>query len=1016
MKYEIEKWDETGTSSVWVKVPQIDASSSTDYIYIYYGNSSAVDGQDRGNVWDSDFKMVQHLNDTISKPESHNISIVPITIKGDSTRLFIGSQNGGGLKIINKNDFSTTSTLKSGESIERLFVSGNYLAFNAASSKGYLYNLSTSQYIATVTGTVAFRAVYIDNDRAYFGEQDTGKIFYVNLSTLEQGSFTPATDDIREISGYDNNLIVASNDSRIYLINKTTLETLYTFTDTTSNAEVAQIDANYIWFASDFQKVWIKEKTSPYTNIAILHGPTSDVTSVDYDGNYWFVSSDDGKVYVFEAPTYNLISIIYSGGSSGAEQLWLDKENDKLYFVRGYNYSGSHETNVYVYDYSTQPSRYEKRTDSSSNSTDLISSETTTTITGQIGTANEFDGSAGYIEQKKYFNSGTSGSYISQVDGQAFFYPPLTNLNAYLGNGSINNYFLSYYDGSYLEGGFAGISGSSETLTSKISNNDFESGFTSGLANSWGKEYAAGHTYSDETVQIHGGSHAQKITATVNTQHLGINQAVSLTRGKVYKYSAWVYTSSGDSLNFFIGGKYFPIKPLPATWTQISGYVVNSQSTSTPIRIYVPSTNVSIDEYLIVDDVTVSEVSDIPVNQGFKIYSTKTGSTNNLTIKNSSLDPNSVDLFSLFSSNLQIKNRLTLEAWVYPDDDAGDEYIAGNWTNDLGYLLYRSDKKFIAKINGTSIETSASDKDSANWYYVVLVADGTNEKIYVNGDLYVSESNGASLPDMAGPFVIGASSISHASFFDGKIDEVRVSDTNRSADWIKAQYTNMTSGFSNVSTSETYDGTPPASFDLISITGYTKDNTRPSLSFRKSSDTNGISSYSVNLDSGKNKSYSTSGIPSSGNGSASYIWKDDNDLKIEFLNENDSDSSNDEIRVYFKGLNSSELTEGKHTWSVTAYDPASNSTNKSADFYIDKTSPSISDLAIANVSTVLSGVSYNLDITNRMPSFSGLATVSYQGSTTTNSNGTKDTFDKVSSGPQTITLTFKKQSGRYPVN
>ncbi len=38
LDYEIETWDETGTSYVWVKVPQIDGSSYTDYIWVYYGN------------------------------------------------------------------------------------------------------------------------------------------------------------------------------------------------------------------------------------------------------------------------------------------------------------------------------------------------------------------------------------------------------------------------------------------------------------------------------------------------------------------------------------------------------------------------------------------------------------------------------------------------------------------------------------------------------------------------------------------------------------------------------------------------------------------------------------------------------------------------------------------------------------------------------------------------------------------------------------------------------------------
>lgn len=62
LKYEIEKWDESGTSEVWVKVPQIDSGSTTDYIWMYYNNTSASDGQDPTNVWDSDYKGVWHMH------------------------------------------------------------------------------------------------------------------------------------------------------------------------------------------------------------------------------------------------------------------------------------------------------------------------------------------------------------------------------------------------------------------------------------------------------------------------------------------------------------------------------------------------------------------------------------------------------------------------------------------------------------------------------------------------------------------------------------------------------------------------------------------------------------------------------------------------------------------------------------------------------------------------------------------------------------------------------------------
>ena len=64
LKYEIEEWNEAGTSYVWVRVPRIDAGVSTDSIMMYYNNTAALDGQDADNVWDSSFQMVYHANES----------------------------------------------------------------------------------------------------------------------------------------------------------------------------------------------------------------------------------------------------------------------------------------------------------------------------------------------------------------------------------------------------------------------------------------------------------------------------------------------------------------------------------------------------------------------------------------------------------------------------------------------------------------------------------------------------------------------------------------------------------------------------------------------------------------------------------------------------------------------------------------------------------------------------------------------------------------------------------------
>ncbi len=71
LSHEIETWDESGTSEVWVKIPKLNASSSTDFIYMYYNNAAVGDGQDPTGVWDSSHSGVWHLDEdpTISAPQ-----------------------------------------------------------------------------------------------------------------------------------------------------------------------------------------------------------------------------------------------------------------------------------------------------------------------------------------------------------------------------------------------------------------------------------------------------------------------------------------------------------------------------------------------------------------------------------------------------------------------------------------------------------------------------------------------------------------------------------------------------------------------------------------------------------------------------------------------------------------------------------------------------------------------------------------------------------------------------------
>lgn len=70
LSHEIERWDSSGSSYIWVRVPQVDASSASDSIVMCYGNSGVTDGQAATSVWNSNFRAVWHFAATTSASDS----------------------------------------------------------------------------------------------------------------------------------------------------------------------------------------------------------------------------------------------------------------------------------------------------------------------------------------------------------------------------------------------------------------------------------------------------------------------------------------------------------------------------------------------------------------------------------------------------------------------------------------------------------------------------------------------------------------------------------------------------------------------------------------------------------------------------------------------------------------------------------------------------------------------------------------------------------------------------------
>lgn len=121
LQFEVENWNTSGTSTVWVKVPSVTGGVDTDHIYMYYGNGGATGTATTTGVWNSGYVAVHHFGSstaatyTDSTANSHNsdgIAVVDRT--GTTGSIGNAPQFDGGdatdyITLPDSNDFDMTS-------------------------------------------------------------------------------------------------------------------------------------------------------------------------------------------------------------------------------------------------------------------------------------------------------------------------------------------------------------------------------------------------------------------------------------------------------------------------------------------------------------------------------------------------------------------------------------------------------------------------------------------------------------------------------------------------------------------------------------------------------------------------------------------------------------------------------------------------------------------------------------------------------------------------------------------
>jgi hypothetical protein len=150
---------------------------------------------------------------------------------------------------------------------------------------------------------------------------------------------------------------------------------------------------------------------------------------------------------------------------------------------------------------------------------------------------------------------------------------------------------------------------------------------------------------------------------------------------------------------------------------------------------------------------------------------------------------------------LRVPNNITVSAWVMATTFRPLGLVVAKCAN-AGPLQRNYDMditstgfvRFYATQGSTQYKgfTANTALTTGTWYYIVAVYDGSFQRIYRNG---VPDGTNALTGNvdsaLDGPLRIGELQGDTTTYFDGSIDEVRISSVARSADWVLTEYRNQ---------------------------------------------------------------------------------------------------------------------------------------------------------------------------------------------------------------------------------
>jgi hypothetical protein len=143
------------------------------------------------------------------------------------------------------------------------------------------------------------------------------------------------------------------------------------------------------------------------------------------------------------------------------------------------------------------------------------------------------------------------------------------------------------------------------------------------------------------------------------------------------------------------------------------------------------------------------------------------------------------------AASLDLTNRLTVEAWVFPTAlNSWETVVLKEAPGDLVYALYGDNnaRRPGAWLRLAGVSTSAVGPAVLplnGWSHLAMTYDGAQVSLFVNGTLVRSVARTGLMSNTTGALRIGGNAV-WTEFFNGRIDEVRIYNRALTASEIQA--------------------------------------------------------------------------------------------------------------------------------------------------------------------------------------------------------------------------------------